>query len=82
MAVKTVGELDGLDIGKVVTISPQPGMTITDEVRSVIHGDAVHSLETGPLVFVAFKNVAPRKAFEFTTDGFKFDAADKVEVHD
>jgi len=81
MATKTVRELSGVDIGKTVTISPQPGITVTDELRSVIHGDAAHHNGDASVTFVTFKNVASRRAFEFNNEGFKFDGSDKVEVH-
>lgn len=79
---KRVGEISGFDIGRTVTVIPGAGLTFTDELRSVVHGDAVNGFEDAGWVLLVFRNIAPRNGVELRTEGFKFMKEDKVEVHD
>ena len=86
MATKTARDLSGPDIGRTVTVSPAPGFTIIDEIRSVIHGSPLGGIveHESTTVWVRFKNVIPTRAFEMGDrgDGFRFDGNDIVEVQD
>lgn len=82
MVLKRVRELSGLDIGKVASISPQPGMRITDEILTVLHGQGLNGLPDPGHVMVKFKNVAPLRVLDIGPSAFRFDGSDMVEVND